>query len=171
MTSPYNYSLSYFESPPSKTTSDFSTSPSPNSSNMALTPDQHSLLLRQATRISLDAPTQPRRYLTPSATSKKEVPAFYSRMYSPSDLLPDEEDELAEDRPGPNATDQEKISYKRRQNTIAARRSRQRKRDELEKLQRRVEFLEKESQKWEFRTKALKDLLNCHGIPAPQFSD
>ncbi|KAK0473102.1 ectomycorrhiza-regulated protein [Armillaria novae-zelandiae] len=91
--------------------------------------------------LGLDAPTQPRRYVTPSVTSRKEIPAFFMRR-RPQSIPSDEEDELTEEPPAAGATDQEKVEYKRRQNTLAARRSRKRKmlyQHELEETVRRLD--------------------------------
>ncbi|KAJ7696754.1 hypothetical protein B0H17DRAFT_1130776 [Mycena rosella] len=75
----------------------------------------------------IEAPTQHRTYTVPSLTSKKEIPAYFATRRSLSQPSDEEEDELTEEPPAANATDQEKIEYKRRQNTLAARRSRKRK--------------------------------------------
>lgn len=70
------------------------------------------------TLIPLDAPIQPRKYLTPSSTSRKDLPATFvrkrARTGETDDLPPDEHEEDA-------------IASKRLQNTLAARRSRKRK--------------------------------------------
>jgi hypothetical protein len=70
------------------------------------------------TLIPLNAPIQPRKYLTPSSTSRKDLPATFARKRArtgePDDLPPDEREEDA-------------IATKRLQNTLAARRSRKRK--------------------------------------------
>jgi len=169
---PFELSNFYNNSPTSSTHSEFPSPPGPSSLPLDATQYSHQRY-SEGIRLPIDAPTQPRRYITPSTTSRKEVPAYFARGRTLQDLehMQDEEDELLEDRPGPNATDQERIAYKRRQNTLAARRSRARKRNELDDLQRRVDFLERQSQRWELRAKALKELLQCHGIPAPDFND
>jgi hypothetical protein len=121
--------------------------------------------------IPMDAPTQARRYLTPSATSRKEVPAFFYKMRTASPPSDDEEDELVEEAPAPNATDQEKIEWKRRQNTLAARRSRKRKVQNLQRLEQTVEQLTREREIWKTRAMALKQILNSHNIVCPDFRD
>ncbi|KAH8834692.1 hypothetical protein DL96DRAFT_1571393 [Flagelloscypha sp. PMI_526] len=68
--------------------------------------------------IPFDAPIQPRQYITPSATSRRDAPSLKRKADDMED--PDEMDEIAK---------------KRLQNTMAARRSRQRKRNELKELQ------------------------------------
>ncbi|KAG6848721.1 hypothetical protein H0H93_014624 [Arthromyces matolae] len=121
--------------------------------------------------ISLDAPTQPRNYALPSSTSRKEVPAFFQKMRTRTPPSEDEMDELTEEPPASNATDQEKIEYKRRQNTLAARRSRQRKIENLQRLEETVERLTREREVWKTRALTLKQLLISHGIICPEFRD
>ncbi|KAJ7608199.1 hypothetical protein FB45DRAFT_389228 [Roridomyces roridus] len=125
-----------------------------------------------------DAPTQPRTYASPSVTSKKEIPAFFSsgqRRRSPhSHSQPsdeEEEDELTEEPLAPNATDQEKIEYKRRQNTLAARRSRKRKLMHQQQLEEAVERLSREKEIWKTRALTLSNLLRSHGLACPEFQD
>ncbi|KAJ7726355.1 ectomycorrhiza-regulated protein [Mycena metata] len=117
-----------------------------------------------------DAPTQPRTYSTPSLTSRKEIPAFFNRRPSsqPSD---EEEDELTEEPLAANATDQEKIEYKRRQNTLAARRSRKRKLMHQQQLEEAVDRLTQEKEIWKTRALMLSNLLRSHGITCPDFND
>ncbi|RXW17710.1 hypothetical protein EST38_g8146 [Candolleomyces aberdarensis] len=122
--------------------------------------------------IPLDAPTQPRRYLAPSATSKKDVPSYYTKRPSYGRLSDDEqEDELNEEPPAANATDQEKIEWKRRQNTLAARRSRKRKLLQQQQLEQAVEDLTREKEIWRTRALTLRQLLISHGILCPDFKD
>ncbi|KAH6880928.1 hypothetical protein BKA70DRAFT_173739 [Coprinopsis sp. MPI-PUGE-AT-0042] len=123
--------------------------------------------------IDLDAPTQPRRYVTPSTTSRKEVPAFFGQraMYSKMQPASDGEDELTEEPPAADATDQEKIEWKRRQNTLAARRSRKRKLQQQQALEDAVEQLSRDKEMWKTRALTLRQLLLSHGIPCPDFKD
>ncbi|KAF8079246.1 ectomycorrhiza-regulated protein [Lyophyllum atratum] len=121
--------------------------------------------------IPLDAPTQSRRYITPSVTSRKEIPAFFQKMRHNSPPSEDEEDELTEEPPASNATDQEKIEWKRRQNTLAARRSRKRKMQNVQRLEETVERLTREREIWKTRALTLKQLLISHGIICPEFRD
>ncbi|RDB19513.1 hypothetical protein Hypma_013414 [Hypsizygus marmoreus] len=121
--------------------------------------------------IPIDAPTQPRQYRTPSATSRKEVPAFFKKMRTNSPPSEEEEDELTEEPPASNATDQEKIEWKRRQNTLAARRSRKRKMMNVQRLEETVERLTREREIWKTRALTLKQLLISHGIICPDFRD
>ncbi|TFK21629.1 hypothetical protein FA15DRAFT_597543 [Coprinopsis marcescibilis] len=118
-----------------------------------------------------DAPTQSRRYITPSATSRRDAPSSFQRRSSYSRVSDEEEDELHEEPLGPNATEQEKIEYKRRQNTLAARRSRKRKLQQQMQLQEQVELLTKEKEIWKTRALTLRQLLLTHGILCPDFKD
>jgi len=122
--------------------------------------------------IPLDAPTQTRRYVTPSSTSRKSVPAYISKGRNIDPIThEEEEDELTEEPPASNATDQEKIEWKRRQNTLAARRSRTRKMMKVHRLEETVERLTKEKEIWKTRALTLKQLLHSHGIICPDFRD
>ncbi|KAK0202179.1 hypothetical protein DFS33DRAFT_1352862 [Desarmillaria ectypa] len=113
------------------------------------------------TMVPLDAPTQPRRYVIPSATSRKEVPATFARKRSRSAALGDE-DEL--DPPPPDATDRQLIEYKRRQNTIAARKSRKRKLEHQQQLEDKVETLTLEVEQWRTKAEIYQSILQSHNI-------
>lgn len=121
--------------------------------------------------VPMDAPTQSRRYITPSSTSKKEIPSFFLKRHSHSAPSDEEDDELTEEPPAANATDQEKIEYKRRQNTLAARRSRKRKMMYTHQLEATVERLTMEKEMWKTRALTLRNLLHGHGITSPDFRD
>ncbi|KAK0504406.1 hypothetical protein EDD18DRAFT_1133503 [Armillaria luteobubalina] len=115
------------------------------------------------TMVPLDAPTQPRRYVIPSATSRKEVPATFARKRSRSEALGgDEEDEL--EPPPPDATDRQMIEYKRRQNTLAARKSRKRKLEHQQQLEDRVETLTLEVEQWRTKAEIYQSILRSHNI-------
>ncbi|KIK55145.1 hypothetical protein GYMLUDRAFT_48096 [Collybiopsis luxurians FD-317 M1] len=116
--------------------------------------------------VPLDAPTQTRRYLTPSSTSRKEVPASFAKKRSRTVAFADEEDveEAPAEAPGPGATELEKIEYKRRLSTIAARKSRRRKLEHKLMLESRVDELERESEKWRTRCKVLQEMLRSHSV-------
>jgi hypothetical protein len=80
--------------------------------------------------IPIDAPIQPRRYLTPSSTSRKEVPATFARKRSRTAAFGEEApQEILE------GDDEEAIKAKRLQNTLAARRSRKRKLEHQQQLE------------------------------------
>ncbi|KAK0487847.1 hypothetical protein IW261DRAFT_1450330 [Armillaria novae-zelandiae] len=115
------------------------------------------------TMVPLDAPTQPRRYVIPSATSRKEVPATFARKRSRSVALGgDEEDEL--EPPPPDATDRQMIEYKRRQNTLAARKSRKRKLEHQQLLEDKVETLTLEVEQWRTKAEIYQSILQSHNI-------
>ncbi|KAF4590740.1 hypothetical protein EYR40_009337 [Pleurotus pulmonarius] len=122
------------------------------------------------TLVPLDAPTQPRKYVTPSVTSRKEVPATFLRKRARSQAFNDD-DEMPEDAPGPNATEKEQIEWKRRQNTLAARKSRKRKLEHQQQLEDQVQALSSEREKWKTRALMLQNMLHSHGIPFAQFED
>ncbi|THU84234.1 hypothetical protein K435DRAFT_687972 [Dendrothele bispora CBS 962.96] len=126
--------------------------------------------------IGMEDPTQPRRYLTPSATSRKDIPSIYLKPRRNGGTSPprsdEEDDELTEEQPpSANATDQEKIEWKRRQNTLAARRSRRKKLMYTQQLEETVERLRMEREMWRTRALTLKQLLSSHGLPVPDFKD
>ncbi|TEB24035.1 hypothetical protein FA13DRAFT_1639136 [Coprinellus micaceus] len=122
--------------------------------------------------VPLDAPTQSRKYVLPSATSRKEVPAVFARKRGRSVAFEDEEDELdGEKAPGPNATEKEQIEWKRRQNTLAARKSRKRKLEHQQQLESRVTDLTREKEVWKTRALTFRQLLVSHGIPFNEFQD
>jgi Basic region leucine zipper len=109
-------------------------------------------------RFSVSPPSAPRTQKLP--TSRR-----FSRSHTYSD---DEEDPL--DKPLPeNATEQEKIDWRRRQNTLAARKSRKRKHDQMQQLQDDVQRLSKEKDVWKERALMMKQLLISHGLPSPNF--
>ena len=117
--------------------------------------------------VPLDAPTQNRRYLAPSSTSRKDLPASFSKKRSRTAAFDDDEldgEEAPTEAPGPNATELEKIEYKRRLSTIAARKSRRRKLEYKLMVEGRVEELEKESEKWRTRCKVLQEVLKSHSV-------
>ncbi|KAL0567852.1 hypothetical protein V5O48_014147 [Marasmius crinis-equi] len=120
--------------------------------------------------LGLDAPVQPRHYTTPSATSRKEIPSFYLKRRPQLQIPEDEDDELTEELPS-NATDQEKIEFRRHRNTLAARRSRRRKQAYQQDLEESVERLKIERQKWKTRAETLRQLIRSQGIACPEWSE
>ncbi|KAH7885467.1 hypothetical protein F5I97DRAFT_1396439 [Phlebopus sp. FC_14] len=122
--------------------------------------------------VPVDAPTQARKYLTPSATSRKEVPAVFARKRARNAAFGDEEDQLNEDVViTPSMSEQEQIEAKRRQNTIAARRSRKRKLEYQRELEDNVERFKRESEIWKARAMTCQALLRSHQIECPEFPD
>jgi len=131
--------------------------------------------------VPVDAPIQGRNYATPSATSRKEVPAAFlksqKRKRSRTQAFGDEES-LApessppleadmEEQPPLNATEKEIIEWKRRQNTLAARKSRKRKLEHQQFLETRVKDLESENEMLKVRADALEAALRAHNIFLP----
>ncbi|KAG7095221.1 hypothetical protein E1B28_005996 [Marasmius oreades] len=117
-----------------------------------------------------DAPTQPRRYVTPSVTSKKEVPATFARKKrkAVSGAVAVGEDELDCDADlpplKPDATEMEQIEYKRRQNTLAARKSRKRKLEYQQGIEDENEQLKNQVEAWKTRCEVLSGMLKGAGI-------
>ena len=107
--------------------------------------------------IPLDAPVQPRNYLTPSATSRKDL----SRKRSRTEALADEEE--ADKDMGELDT----VAAKRLQNTLAARRSRKRKLEHQLELETNLEHEKQQKEQWRSRAMTLEALLLSHGIPVP----
>lgn len=109
--------------------------------------------------VPLDAPIQSRKYLTPSATSRKEVPARFAKKRSRSAAFGDGDgDEELDDLP-PNATEKEQIEWKRKQNTIAARKSRKRKLEYTQNLETENEDLRMENERLRSRVETLEGLI------------
>jgi len=108
--------------------------------------------------IPLDAPVQPRNYLAPSATSRKEPPP---RKRSRSEALGD--DDGADDEVG----ELDAVAAKRLQNTLAARRSRKRKLEHQLELEASLENEKQQKEQWRSRAVTLEALLLSHCIPVP----
>jgi len=107
--------------------------------------------------IPLDAPVQPRNYLTPSVTSRKDPQRKRSRTEALGD--DDEADkELGE---------LDAVAAKRLQNTLAARRSRKRKLEHQLELEITLEHEKQQKEQWRSRAMTLEALLLSHGIPVP----
>ncbi|KAJ6584749.1 hypothetical protein B0H19DRAFT_1059112 [Mycena capillaripes] len=125
--------------------------------------------LRPEALIPLDAPTQKRTYITPSATSRKPVPdaIIKKRLHSVAfgaDDAQDEADLAALGELSPTASEAEIIEYKRRQNTLAARKSRKRKLEHQQALEDEVEVLKGEVTMWRERALMAQELLRGNGV-------
>ncbi|KAF8811011.1 hypothetical protein BYT27DRAFT_7185124 [Phlegmacium glaucopus] len=116
------------------------------------------------------APTQSRNYVTPSATSRKEVPAVFARKRARSTAFGDEEDQLDDYVLPPNPTEKDLIEQKRRQNTVAARRSRKRKLEHLQQLEKELEQERQQKEQWRQRALMLSSLLSSLNQAVPDFS-
>ncbi|KIM41113.1 hypothetical protein M413DRAFT_445835 [Hebeloma cylindrosporum] len=119
------------------------------------------------TLLDEDAPTQPRKYTTPSATSRKEVPAGFARKRARSVAFADEEDQL-DDLP-PNPTEQDLIEQKRRQNRVAARRSRKRKLEQFQRMEASRDEERGLKETWTERAQVLLGLVRSMGVNYPDF--
>jgi hypothetical protein len=114
------------------------------------------------------APTQPRKYTTPSATSRKELPAVFARKRSRSTAFGEEEDQLGDDLP-PNPTEKDLIEAKRRQNTVAARRSRKRKLEQFQRMELSRNEERQLKEQWQERANVLLSLVRTMGVQYPDF--
>jgi len=115
--------------------------------------------------IPVNAPIQDRKYVSESATSRKELPAVFARKRKRvSADLDDEEDIFAAP---PTTTELSAIEAKRRQNTLAARRSRKRKLEYQRELETVIENERAEKDAWKQRALAFEAILNSNGIRIP----
>lgn len=118
-----------------------------------------------AALVPIDAPTQARRYVTPSATSRKEVPAVFARKRNREQAQLDDDGEPDELEPlPPNATEKQQIEWKRRQNTLAARKSRKRKLEYQQGLEAEIAELRMDKEKWKTRAEVLRGMLSKQGV-------
>ncbi|KAI0315611.1 hypothetical protein OF83DRAFT_1031091, partial [Amylostereum chailletii] len=113
--------------------------------------------------VPLNAPIQPRKYVTPSQTSKKELPATFARKRARSQAFGEDDELAAEDGSLPTLTEEEAIKAKRLQNTLAARRSRKRKLEYQRELEEALEAERKEKEMWKSRALVLEALLRDKG--------
>lgn len=111
--------------------------------------------------------SEQRNVTPPSPRRTQKLPA--SRRLSRSHPYSDGEEEALERPPPEDATEQEKANWRRRQNTLAARKSRKRKQDQIQQLHEDVQRLSREKDVWRERALMLKQLLRSHGLPTPTF--
>jgi len=114
--------------------------------------------------ISVDAPIQGRKYVSESATSRKELPAVFARKRKRGAADVDDEDILAAP---PSTNELSAIEAKRRQNTLAARRSRKRKLEHQRELETVIDNERAEKDAWKQRALAFEAILNSNGIRIP----
>ncbi|KAF7329283.1 BZIP domain-containing protein [Mycena kentingensis (nom. inval.)] len=114
-----------------------------------------------------DAPTQKRVYLTASATSRRTVSSSSSKRRTHAAAFAEDEDG------GEQLTSREldALAAKRRQNTLAARKSRRRKLEHTQALEARVEELEREVVVWKERAGMVRAMLEARGVPVGGFED
>jgi hypothetical protein len=116
------------------------------------------------------APTQTRKYVIPSATSKKEIPATFARKRSRSVAFGDEEDQLGDDMPL-NENEKHLIEQKRLKNTLAARKSRRRKLEQYQNMERSRDEERELKQVWKERSLVLLQTLRKQGVNYPDFPE
>ncbi|KAJ7287270.1 hypothetical protein C8J57DRAFT_1283373 [Mycena rebaudengoi] len=110
---------------------------------------------KNAALIPLEAPIQKRTYLTPSATSRRDV-----KKRAHSEAFADEGD-----------VDVDTIEERRRKNTLAARVSRQRKLNRLRELEDETLVLRRERDVWRERAKMMGGMLRKAGVQFAEFED
>ncbi|KAJ6453104.1 hypothetical protein C8R45DRAFT_1039623 [Mycena sanguinolenta] len=125
--------------------------------------------LTVAALIPIDAPTQRRTYVTPSATSRKAVPDAIVKKRLHSVAFSDDRDTFEEELGAlsPTASEAEIIEYKRRQNTLAARKSRKRKLEHQQALETEVAGLKQQVTMWRERAVMAQELLRGSGVHLP----
>jgi len=109
--------------------------------------------------VPYNAPIQARKYHTPSATSRKELPVTFARKRARTGE--------GDDDAGPTLSEEDAINAKRLQNTLAARRSRKRKLEYQRELEDAVEAERKEKERWRARALILEALLRDKGHEVP----
>ncbi|CCL99731.1 uncharacterized protein FIBRA_01753 [Fibroporia radiculosa] len=117
--------------------------------------------------VSVDAPIQPRKYLTPSTTSRKDIPAVFARKRARSQAFGDDDDLDTADLP---QSDLDAIEAKRRQNTLAARRSRKRKLEYQRELEVTVEQERANSERLRAQVAMMEAVLRSHGLEVPVYN-
>ncbi|KAJ7182175.1 hypothetical protein B0H12DRAFT_1311830 [Mycena haematopus] len=128
--------------------------------------------LKPEALIPLEAPTQKRTYITPSATLRKAVPVVFQKKRQHSAAFGGDDDDMEElGQLSPTASEAETIEYKRRQNTLAARKSRKRKLEHQRELEEQVEHLQGEVQRWKTRALTLQDTIIKSGVPFTPWED
>jgi len=134
--------------------------PNPSSSKR-VQPTGHRKNLTPEQLLSVDAPTQTRNYYGPSATSRKDRPAGFedrrAKIVAKRKRGTDAGQELTEDDILAAA-----VEDKRRANTVAARRSRQRKLEHVKKLEDELEEMRKAMELWKERAIAAENMLKSY---------
>jgi hypothetical protein len=165
---------------PSPTTPSLDPSPMLPPSHSSFTPPPRKKSSANGTRknitpdalLPVEAPIQPRKYVTPSRTSRKELPAVFARKRARSMAFGDgdDEDQLLEELRAlpPNPTEAQRIEAKRLQNTIAARRSRRRKLETQMQMEETLQQLQAENAYWKSVALACKEVMALHGLEVPE---
>ena len=150
-----------------------STSPPPSARSKSSQPTPNGVRKNVTVHdlIPLDAPIQARNYITPSATSRKELPPSVAKTFVPHSrkrsastafTSPTDHDELADEDPASAESEEvlkrrremdpekaallEHVEQARRRNTMAARKSRQRKLEHVRGLEEIVERLQSDNE-------------------------
>jgi len=95
----------------------------------------------------------------------------FARKRARSTAFGDEEDQLDDHVLPPDSTEKDLIEQKRRQKTVAARRSRKRKLEHLQQLETTLEMERQAKARWRERTYLLSSMLTSLGQQVPDFSD
>lgn len=117
--------------------------------------------------VPMDAPIQSRKYVTPSATSRKDVPAVFAKKKRSRSSAFGEDDDEPLDVSQLDANELDAIEAKRRQNTLAARRSRKRKLEYQRELEASVDKEREEKEMWKARAMTFHALLVSNGLDVP----
>jgi hypothetical protein len=120
------------------------------------------------TLVPYDAPIQSRKYRTPSATSRKQLPATFARKRARTSEPAEVEVEAPVD---PTVSEEDAIKAKRLQNTLAARRSRKRKLEYQRELEDAIEAERKDKETWRAHALVLEALLRDKGHEVPRMMD
>lgn len=125
-------------------------------------PTGHRRNITASSLVPVEAPTQPRTYTKPSATSRKDIPAAFQSGAKASKAKKRQVSEAFEEEGG---SLEDAIEAKRRQNTVAARRSRMRKLEYVRELEGRVEDLQRERDEAIARAERAEALLRGEVVP------
>jgi hypothetical protein len=163
--SPHTPNLDSLMTSPAMT--DLNTVPTGSAASRKVAPTGTRKNVTPESLIPLDAPIQPRKYLTPSSTSRKEVPATFARKRSRTAAFGEEEGaaEAALD-----LDEEEAIKSKRLQNTLAARRSRKRKLEHQRMLEDEIAAKSAVADAWRTYALQCRALLETAGIAPPPIS-
>ncbi|KAG8954819.1 hypothetical protein FRC03_011352 [Tulasnella sp. 419] len=116
--------------------------------------------------VPFDAPIQPRSYITPSATSRKDLPPSVTKSYKKRGAEEAGLPETSELRDQDDLTQSllEHVQSKRLANTLAARRSRARKLQTAREQEERIQQLTDEVELWKKRAEELEQMLRQGGM-------
>lgn len=121
-------------------------------------PTGHRKNLSPEQLLPVDAPTQQRNYYGPSATARKELPAGFESRAAKIIAKRKRGVEAAQELTEADILNQA-VDEKRRANTVAARRSRQRKLEHVKRLEDELEEVRKEAELWKERAIAAENML------------